>query len=107
MRRTTDSSELLTAAMPLNSSAFMTRNRKDETTLALPSSAPTLPLLTMQQVMAATTFSRPSIYRLLSQGKFPAPLKLGRNRIGFVASEVDEWIAARPRAGGIAPEWAL
>ena len=78
---------------------------REDGTLARPSWAPTLPLLTMQQVMAATTFSRPSIYRLLSQGKFPAPIKLGRNRIAFVASEVDEWIASRPRAVGL-PERA-
>jgi prophage regulatory protein len=25
-------------------------------------------------------------------GKFPAPIKVGQNRIGWVESEIDEWL---------------
>lgn len=53
----------------------------------------------MRQVVDATTFSRPSIYRLLKQERFPRPIKLGRNKIGFIAAEINAWVAARPRAG--------
>jgi prophage regulatory protein len=55
-------------------------------------------LLTMKQVTTLTTYSRPSVYRLLAEGSFPAPLKLGRNRVAFLAIEIEEWLAARPRA---------
>ena len=57
------------------------------------------PLLTMSEVMAATTYSRPSIYRLMGEGKFPTPLKLGANKVAFLAEEIERWLATRPRAG--------
>ena len=42
----------------------MRGNREVETTFALQPAAPTVPFFTMRQVVDATTFSRPSIYRL-------------------------------------------
>jgi prophage regulatory protein len=37
-------------------------------------------------------YSRVHIYRLVKAGKFPAPIKVGQNRIGWVESEIDEWL---------------
>jgi excisionase family DNA binding protein len=54
-------------------------------------------MLTMREVCALTTYSRPSIYRLVGAGLFPAPLKLG-HKIAFRLTDVDAWIAARPNA---------
>ena len=54
-------------------------------------------LLTMAEVTTATTYSRPSIYRLCAQGRFPRPIKLGA-KIAFVADEIEQWIASRGRA---------
>lgn len=54
-------------------------------------------LLTMREVVVHTTFSRPSVYRLLAMGDFPTPVKIGRHRIAFYADEIDHWIASRQR----------
>jgi prophage regulatory protein len=65
---------------------------------------PTDDLLTMREVCDITRYSRPSIYRLIREGKFPHPLKLGGSKIAFNAAEVDEWRKSRPRAlGGGSP----
>jgi prophage regulatory protein len=61
-------------------------------------------LLAMATVMELTTYSRPSIYRLISQGRFPVPLKLGDGKIAFRESEVLEWLESRPRAMSVSDE---
>lgn len=57
-------------------------------------------LMSMRDVTRLTTYSRPSIYRLVDQGRFPKPIKLGDVKIAFVADEVEAWLASRPRALG-------
>jgi prophage regulatory protein len=52
----------------------------------------------MATVMELTTYSRPSIYRLISQGRFPVPLKLGGGKIAFREAEILDWLESRPRA---------
>jgi prophage regulatory protein len=49
------------------------------------------------------TYSRASIYRKIKDKTFPAPVKLGENKIAWLASEIDAWIdaiaaARNPRA---------
>jgi prophage regulatory protein len=56
----------------------------------------------MREVVAYTTYSRPSLYRLLANGDFPRPIKLGANRVAFYADEIDAWIASRQRVSPIA-----
>ncbi len=55
-------------------------------------------LLPMAAVVELTTYSRPSIYRLTDQGRFPVPLQLGDGKIAFREVEILEWINSRPRA---------
>jgi len=57
-------------------------------------------LLSMRDVIALTTYSRPSIYRLVAAGQFPKPLKLGDVKIAFRESEVLAWLDSRGRALG-------
>ena len=57
-----------------------------------------LRLLSMAKVVERTTYSRPSIYRLIAQGRFPAPLKLGGTKIAFREEEIINWVNNRPRA---------
>jgi prophage regulatory protein len=45
-------------------------------------------------VKARTALSRSSIYKFIGAGKFPKPVRLGPRAVGWVESEVDEWIAA-------------
>lgn len=55
-------------------------------------------MLSMREVMALTTFSRPSIYRLIATRGFPRPIKMGDVKIAFLADEVESWLKGRPRA---------
>ncbi|MGK9282326.1 helix-turn-helix transcriptional regulator [Sinorhizobium meliloti] len=41
------------------------------------------------------TFCRAHIHVLVSQGKFPRPIKLGTKCNAWVESEIDEWLQAR------------
>ncbi len=41
--------------------------------------------------------SRTTIWRDVRAGRFPAPVKVGRNRIGWLESEIEEWQENLPR----------
>lgn len=51
-------------------------------------------------------FKRSTIYRKLSEGSFPAPIKCGPNTTVWLASSIDQWMAetisAARLAGGAA-----
>ena len=49
-------------------------------------------LIRLQEVLKRTGFGKAWIYRLISEGRFPAPVKIGVRAVAFVESEVDEWI---------------
>ncbi len=57
-------------------------------------------LLTRHEVEARTALSRTSIYRKLREGTFPEPLKIGERALRWPASEIESWLASRPRASG-------
>ena len=46
----------------------------------------------LPEVLERTGLSKPWIYRLIGRGEFPSPIKLGGRAIGFIESEIDEWI---------------
>lgn len=52
-------------------------------------------LIRMPEAIRRTGYGKAWIYKLIADGKFPAPVKLGSRSIAFVESEVDEWIAER------------
>ncbi|AXB20996.1 AlpA family transcriptional regulator [Salmonella enterica subsp. enterica serovar Newport] len=52
-------------------------------------------LLRMSEIMRRTGYGKAWIYRLISQGKFPRPIKIGTRAIAFVESEIDDWINQR------------
>ncbi|CNJ46052.1 zinc binding domain%3B DNA primase%2CPhage P4-associated%3B Replicative helicase RepA%2C Phage P4-associated [Yersinia enterocolitica] len=49
-------------------------------------------LIRLPEVLKRTGFSRPWIYKLLKQKRFPPPIKIGGRAIAFVESEVNDWI---------------
>ena len=55
-------------------------------------------ILRLPDVKARTGLSRSTIYLRLATGDFPRPVSLGARSIGFVESEIDDWIAERIRA---------
>ncbi len=57
-------------------------------------------LLRRPEVEVQTGLTRSTIYRLMRAGEFPEPLKLGPRAVRWRATEIESWIAERPRATG-------
>ncbi len=51
--------------------------------------------LRLPEVLSRTGLSRSTIYVRLDQGRFPRPVSLGARAVGWLESEVDEWIRER------------
>lgn len=49
-------------------------------------------VLQLPEVVDRTGLSRNTIYVRLDQGRFPRPVSLGTRSVGWLESEVDEWI---------------
>lgn len=54
-------------------------------------------IIHLDEVMRRTGRSRTTLWRDVRAGRFPAPVKIGANRIGFLESEVMDWQANLPR----------
>ncbi len=52
-------------------------------------------ILRRPQVEAMTGLSRSSIYRLMEAEKFPKPRRISVQAVGWIAGEIQNWIAAR------------
>lgn len=57
-------------------------------------------LLARREVESRTGLSRSSLYRLMRQGMFPEPIRVGARAVRWPESEVSAWLASRPRATG-------
>ncbi len=53
-------------------------------------------LWSIKAIMARTGLSRSTVYDYVARGLFPRQRRLGRRRVGWLASEVRAWIANRP-----------
>ena len=51
--------------------------------------------LRLTDVMARTGLSRSTIYVRMEQGRFPQPVSLGGRAVGWIESEIDEWMSNR------------
>lgn len=49
----------------------------------------------LPKVIQRTGLGRSSIYAAIARGDFPPPVKLSARAVGFVSSEIDQWIANR------------
>jgi prophage regulatory protein len=56
-----------------------------------------LSILRRKQVQARTGLSRSTIYAFIKAGVFPKPVPLGPRAVGWIESEVSDWIADRMR----------
>jgi prophage regulatory protein len=52
-------------------------------------------ILRLPQVEEATGESRSTIYKRISEGKFPKPVKLGAKSVGWVEDEIAAYNEAR------------
>ena len=60
-------------------------------------------ILRLSQVEARTGLSGSYIYNLMSYGAFPRPIKLGPRAVGWVESDINDWLMERiaeSRGGG-------
>lgn len=55
-------------------------------------------ILRLPTVKARTGLSRSTIYLRVSQGTFPKPVCLGGRAVGWVESEVQQWLEQRIEA---------
>ena len=52
-------------------------------------------IIKRKQVEARTALARSTIYQYVHAGTFPAPIGLGGKSVGWIESEVNNWIEAR------------
>ncbi len=57
-------------------------------------------LLRRDEVEERTGLSRSAIYRLMREGEFPTPIKIGPRAVRWPQSELSEFLARCPRATG-------
>ena len=66
-------------------------------------------LLRRQEVEELTGLSRASIYRLISEGEFPRPVRVSATGVRWRSSDISAWIQSRPLStselGSAAPPW--
>jgi prophage regulatory protein len=62
------------------------------------SNASAYSLLRRKDVQSITGLSRSTIYFRIAEGSFPKPISLGSRAVGWLASEIEEWVAARVAA---------
>ena len=55
-------------------------------------------LLRRRQVEEITGMSRSSIYRLMQNGEFPRPVRVGPTAVRWRESEITAWLESRPVA---------
>ena len=49
----------------------------------------------LPEVIRRTGYKRTSIYEKISEGTFPAPIKLGPRAIAWVSEEIEKWMDER------------
>jgi prophage regulatory protein len=54
--------------------------------------------VSLAEVVDRVSFSKTHIYRKIAAGTFPRPVPLGPNKVAFLESEVDRWMAERLEA---------
>ena len=52
-------------------------------------------ILRLSDVIIKSGLSRSSIYSMVDAGHFPVPIQLGARRIGWLESEIVNWICQR------------
>ena len=55
-------------------------------------------LLRLPDVLRLVGVSKSSLYNMIARRDFPAPVRIGRRAVGWLACEVHAWIETRARA---------
>ena len=59
-------------------------------------------ILRMPEVEGRTGYKRPTIYKFIKAGSFPKQVPLGLRAVGWVESEIDDWIQSKIDERGVA-----
>ncbi len=59
-------------------------------------------IIRLRQAILKTGLSRSTIYTLIKLGDFPKQIQLSPRTMGFLESEIDEWIAGRIASSRVA-----
>ena len=60
-----------------------------------PGTTPPVRFVRLPEVIVRTGLSRSTIYVMVAAGRFPKPVRLGARAVGWIESELDEWIRDR------------
>jgi len=52
-------------------------------------------IIRLSEVLASTGLARSTVYKYVGDGCFPKPVSLGDRAVGWVESEVQDWVLAR------------
>ncbi|MDH4562326.1 AlpA family transcriptional regulator [Pseudomonas sp. BN411] len=52
-------------------------------------------IIRLKDVIDTTGLGRSTIYKYIAEGTFPRPVSLGDRCVGWVESEVQDWVLAR------------
>ena len=58
-----------------------------------------LRLLRLKEVKMRVGLGRSTIYRWISEGNFPKPVKLGMQSVAWRENDIDCWVSSRTNAG--------
>ena len=58
-------------------------------------------ILRRPEVETLTGLSRSTIYELITAGRFPRPLRIGKRAVGWTESCIQEWINSRDEAASL------
>ena len=56
-------------------------------------------ILRLPEVVRKIGISKPSIYRLMKENRFPRPIKIGRSAVGWRNDLLEDFILNRPDGG--------
>ncbi|MBV7480278.1 AlpA family transcriptional regulator [Pseudomonas sp. PDM31] len=52
-------------------------------------------IIRLNQVQDVTGLGRSTVYKYIAEGSFPKPISLGDRCVGWLESEIHDWILAR------------
>ena len=52
-------------------------------------------ILRLKQLVQLVGLSRSTVYRLIANGLFPRPLKIGMSAVGWDTGDIELWLAER------------
>jgi len=52
-------------------------------------------IMRLKEIIEKTGLAKSTVYNLISQGKFPKQIDLGARSVGWVDTEIEEWLEAK------------